>query len=73
MRAALVASFSGQVEGTSTPDEVAEAVVAAATDERPRTRYVVGAMAQQMIDLRTQLGDEQWDDMMTTMYVRPTP
>ena len=71
VRGALENSFSGGVQGTSSADEVAMAVVAAATDAAPGTRYVVGAMAEQLIGLRQQLTDAQWDDMMTTMYVRP--
>jgi NAD(P)-dependent dehydrogenase (short-subunit alcohol dehydrogenase family) len=71
VRGALEASFSGGVEGTSTAYEVAIAVVAAATDAPPRSRYVVGAMAEQLIGLRGQMSDEQWDEMMTTMYERP--
>ena len=73
VRAALENSFSGGVEGTSTADEVAAAVVAAATDAAPKSRYVVGAMAEQLIGLRQQLTDAQWDDMMTTMYAQPEP
>ena len=71
VRGALENSFSGGVQGTSSADEVATVVVAAATDAAPDTRYVVGAMAEQLIGLRRQLTDAQWDDMMTTMYVRP--
>ena len=71
VRGALENSFSGGVQGTSSADDVAMAVVAAATEAAPGTRYVVGAMAEQLIGLRRQLTDAQWDDMMTTMYVRP--
>ena len=73
VRAALEGSFSGAVEGTSTADDVASAVVAAATDDRPATRYVVGAMAEQLIGLRQTMSDGQWDEMMTTMYPQPQP
>lgn len=71
VRSALESSFAGGVEGTSTADEVAAAVVQAATDDPPRTRYVVGAMAEQLIAARQQMTDEQWDQMMTTMYPQP--
>jgi NAD(P)-dependent dehydrogenase (short-subunit alcohol dehydrogenase family) len=73
VRTALEQSFSGAVEGTSTADEVAAAIVEAATDPEPRSRYVVGAMAEQLIGLRQQMDDPAWDDMMTTMYTPPRP
>ena len=73
VRSALEASFRGEVEGTSTADEVARAIMAAATDTPPHARYVVGAMAEQLIALRGQMSDGQWDEMMTTMYPQPQP
>lgn len=73
VRGALENSFSGGVEGTSTAEEVAVAVISAATDATPNSRYVVGAMAAQLIGLRQQLSDVEWDQMMTTMYVQPEP
>lgn len=73
VRSALENSFSGGVEGTSTADEVAAVVAQAATDDPPRTRYIVGAMAEQLIGLRQQMTDDQWDQMMTTMYTQPGP
>ena len=71
--AALENSFSGGVEGTSTAEEVAAAIVAAATDATPRSRYVVGAMAEQLLAMRQQLADPEWDAMMASMYVQPEP
>ena len=73
VRAALEGSFSGGVEGTSTPAEVAAAVVAAALDPAPPTRVVVGAMAEHLIAARAQMSDPDWDTMMTTMYPQPGP
>ena len=73
VRTALENSFSGGVEGTSSADDVAEVVVRAGTDPDPHARYVVGAMAEQLIGLRGQMTDAQWDDMMLTMYPRPQP
>ena len=73
VRAALENSFAGGVDGTSDAGEVADAVLAAATDAEPATRYVVGAMAEQLVALRASMSDPQWDDLMTTMYPRPRP
>ena len=73
VRGALENSFSGGVEGTSTADEVAAAIVEAATDPNPSSRHLVGAMAAQLIALRRQLSDVEWDQMMTTMYAQPEP
>ena len=56
-----------------TADEVAEAIVIAATEAVPRSRHVVGAMAEHLIALRGQMTDAQWDEMMTTMYPQPQP
>jgi len=33
----------------------------------------VGGMAEQLIGLRRQMDDHQWDEMMTTMYPQPGP
>jgi NAD(P)-dependent dehydrogenase (short-subunit alcohol dehydrogenase family) len=73
VRGALENSFSGGVEGTSTAEEVAAAIVSAATDSPPNSRYVVGALAAHLIALRQQLSDGEWDQMMTTMYAQPEP
>lgn len=52
----------------SSPDVVAEAVVKAATARRPRTRYVVGLGARQVLFARTVLTDRGFDRMMRLGY-----
>ncbi len=74
IRAALEATFRGAgLEGASTADDVAGAVLAAVEATPPPTRVVVGEMAAQLIELRRTSSDEQWDALMETMYQRPTP
>lgn len=73
LRAALERSFSGGFPGASTPEEVAAACLEAATASPPPTRIVVGAMAQELIRLRTSQADSAWDDLLETMYPRPAP
>jgi NAD(P)-dependent dehydrogenase (short-subunit alcohol dehydrogenase family) len=73
VRAALEQSFSGGVAGTSSPDEVAATIVTAATEAEPQSRYVIGAMAEQLIAMRQHMDDQEWDAMMTTMYTQPQP
>ncbi len=73
VRAGLEQSFSGGVAGTSTVGEVASTIVTAATGSEPRSRYVVGDMAQQLIGMRQQMDDHERDAFMATMYTQPGP
>lgn len=73
LRDALERSFGGAVAGISTPEEVAAACLEAATASPAPTRVVVGAMAQELVRLRSALGDRGWDELLDTMYPRPEP
>jgi len=74
IRAALESTFRGDgLEGASTPEEVATAVVAALAADPPPARVVVGAMAEQLIALRQSSSEAEWDEIMATMYQRPIP
>ncbi len=73
LRAALSRSFEGRLPGTSAPDDVAKVCLEAATAAPAPTRVVVGAMAEELIRLRSALGDLGWDGMLETMYPRPEP
>ena len=42
----------------STPEQIAEVVYEAATDGKDQLRYVAGADAKAMSEMRVQLGDE---------------
>jgi NAD(P)-dependent dehydrogenase (short-subunit alcohol dehydrogenase family) len=74
IRGALEGTFRGAgLEGASTPADVADAIAGSlATDPAP-TRVVVGPMAQQLVELRLTSSDEAWDQILETMYQRPTP
>jgi NAD(P)-dependent dehydrogenase (short-subunit alcohol dehydrogenase family) len=52
-------------KGLSSPDVVAEAVLAAATARRPRTRYAVGYMAKPLLALRRVLPDRAFDTLIS--------
>ena len=73
LRAALARSFAGEVPGASSPDEVAQACLEAASASPAPTRVVVGAIARQLIGLRAQKSDRDWDALLETMYPRPEP
>lgn len=73
LRAALERSFDGRVPGVSSPEEVAEACLEAATATPAPTRVVVGAMAEALIRERASLGDLGWDRLLESMYPRPSP
>jgi len=73
LRAALARSFEGEMPGRSTPEEVATACLEAARAEPAPTRVVVGAMAEELIRKRSELGDLGWDALLESMYPRPEP
>jgi NAD(P)-dependent dehydrogenase (short-subunit alcohol dehydrogenase family) len=74
IRGALEATFRGDgLDGASTPDEVAAAIAESLAREPAPTRIVVGAMAEQLVELRTTSSDETWDQILETMYQRPAP
>jgi NAD(P)-dependent dehydrogenase (short-subunit alcohol dehydrogenase family) len=73
IRTALGATFGGDgLAGASTAEDVATSVLAVIEAPAPPTRVVVGEMARQLIELRRTSTDGQWDELMETMYQRPT-
>jgi NAD(P)-dependent dehydrogenase (short-subunit alcohol dehydrogenase family) len=73
LRAALERSFAGEVPGISTVADVAKAIVEAATEVPAPTRVVVGAMAKELMRLRSTSSDQEWDTLLESMYPRPAP
>ena len=73
LAAALSRSFSGEVPGASTVEEIANACLEAATQSPAPTRIVIGDMARELIRLRTTQDDGAWDALLETMYPRPQP
>jgi hypothetical protein len=47
-----------QMATYSSPEQIAEVVYEAATDRKDRLRYIAGADAKVMYEMRLQLGDE---------------
>jgi NAD(P)-dependent dehydrogenase (short-subunit alcohol dehydrogenase family) len=50
------------------PDDVAQVIVHAMTDEHPQTRYKVGVMAEQMTATRRSLSDVAWDSLLRQQF-----
>ncbi len=72
VRAALESTFGSEpMEGSSTPDDVADAVWASLSDDEPEPRVVVGAMAEQLIAVKEASSAQAWDATVATMYPRP--
>jgi NAD(P)-dependent dehydrogenase (short-subunit alcohol dehydrogenase family) len=66
--AAVLDAGSGPAARGSSPVVVADAVVKAATDRRPRTRYVVGMGARPVLLARAVLTDRGFDRMLRIGY-----
>ncbi|MCR9095148.1 MAG: SDR family NAD(P)-dependent oxidoreductase [bacterium] len=74
IRAGLTSTFEGPgSERSSTPEEVARVCVEALESDAPRSRYVVGAMAEGLIRQRVEMDDEAWDGFLEGLYARPGP
>ena len=56
----------------ATPEAVADRIVAAATAQRPKTRYVVGRGARPLLALRHLLPDRAFDGIITRIF-KPEP
>ncbi len=73
IRAGLTSTFEGPgSEHSSTPEEVARIGVEALESDAPRTRYVVGDMAADLIHRRAAMSDEDWDAFLGNLYARPS-
>lgn len=62
------AAQAGYDGAGSTPDQVAAVVVEALGAEKPETRYVAGADAQQLIGARAALSDREMDATMAAFF-----
>ena len=51
----------------SPPSVIANAILQAIKADRPRTRYVAGAMAKPLIAMRKYLGDRVFDSLLERM------
>lgn len=65
--AAAQAGYDG-TGGGSTPDQVAAAIVEALQAKDPKTRYIVGDDARQLLDARASMGDREVDGMLATFF-----
>lgn len=52
----------------SEPEDIAQVIFQAATDESPRLRYIAGADAEEMLKTREQLGDEAAVKAVSQMF-----
>jgi NAD(P)-dependent dehydrogenase (short-subunit alcohol dehydrogenase family) len=72
IRRALESTFdAAPAPGSSTPEDVAEAVWSALTDADPEPRMVVGETARQLIDLKEKGTDREWDRLVAGIYPQP--
>lgn len=65
--AAAQAGYDG-TGGGSTPDQVAAAIVEALQADEPKTRYIVGDDARQLLGARATMGDREMDGMLATFF-----
>jgi short-subunit dehydrogenase len=78
MMADIATTFAGAYErpkrGSSIPvDVVATRIQKAIESRRPRTRYVIGAQARQLVYGRALLPGRAWDAVIGTQFTKPTP
>jgi len=72
VRAGLVSTFEGPGSELSvSPEEVAEVCLRALSDPEPASRYVVGAMAETLIEQRRRDDDAAWDSFLESLYPSP--
>jgi NAD(P)-dependent dehydrogenase (short-subunit alcohol dehydrogenase family) len=71
IQSALEATFRSPPPGAATPQEVAEAVWAGLTADRPLPRVIVGAMARELIELNQSGSARDWDRVVAGMYPQP--
>ena len=60
-----------EMDGYSTPEQIAEVVYEAATDGKDQLRYVAGADAQATYAMRLQLGAEAFRTAMAQRFFGP--
>ncbi|MEV6489259.1 oxidoreductase [Actinoplanes sp. NPDC051633] len=65
MAEAMAREATTGLAGGSDPDVVAQAIRAAVDSSHPETRYAVGAMAEQLLNLNRTLPDEEFDKLAT--------
>lgn len=72
IRAGLRSTFEGAgSEHSSSPEDVAAVCLQALDTREPAPRYVVGAMAETLIDRRRLEGDAAWDAFLESLYAAP--
>jgi NAD(P)-dependent dehydrogenase (short-subunit alcohol dehydrogenase family) len=65
MAEAMAARSETGLADASEPEVVADAIAAAVAAERPETRYAVGRLAEELLELNRTLPDREWDAMVT--------
>lgn len=67
------AMFAPKSPEITTPEEVARVIYRAATEPRPRARYVAGASGHAYLLLRRLLSDSAWDALMARQFPATAP
>lgn len=65
--------FAARRGSYASSESLGEAIFAAATDGTPRTRYVVGQDAEDLLALRAKLGDEAFIEALRQRFGLPAP
>ena len=72
VRAGLKSTFEGPgSELSSSPEDVAAVCLRALDTPDPAPRYVVGVMAETLIEQRHREGDAAWDEFLRSLYALP--
>lgn len=66
--AKVLAAFRQRSGSYSTPEQIAQVVLQAVTDEGPQVAYVAGEDAQALLAARAQLGEQDYLRMMTQRF-----
>jgi hypothetical protein len=65
MAEAMAREAATGLAGGSDPAVIAQAIRAAAESDHPETRYAVGALAEQLLQLNRTLPDREFDKLAT--------
>jgi NAD(P)-dependent dehydrogenase (short-subunit alcohol dehydrogenase family) len=68
----IAAAQAGYDGAGSTPEQVAQIVVEALSADKPETRYIAGADAQQLIGARAALSDREMDATLAAFFAGAT-
>jgi short-subunit dehydrogenase len=60
----MMTAFRSQASNFSTAEQIAEVIFEAATDGKPRLRYIAGPDAQQLLQAQAAMSEQEFHEMM---------